>query len=71
MELERTLEPTWRKLVEPLERIINRWGVVVGGIVNHLRSVKDSSELRTAIEEIQVIICFCAFPENFFFFQDI
>ncbi|KAF3338297.1 Organellar oligopeptidase A [Carex littledalei] len=53
VELERTLEPTWPKLVEPLERIINRWGVVVGGIVNHLRSVKDSSELRTAIEEIQ------------------
>ena len=55
MELERTLEPTWPKLVEPLERIIDRWDVVVGGIVNHLKSVKDSSDLRTAIEEIQVI----------------
>lgn len=52
VELERTVEPTWPKLVEPLERIVDRLQVV-WGIVNHLKAVKDSAELRTAIEEIQ------------------
>lgn len=55
MELERTVEPTWPKLVEPLERIVDRLQVV-WGIVNHLKSVKDSPELRSAIEEIQARI---------------
>jgi Zn-dependent oligopeptidase len=54
VELETTVEPTWPKLVEPLERIVDRLQVV-WGVVNHLKSVKDSSELRSAIEEIQVI----------------
>ncbi|XP_072966459.1 probable cytosolic oligopeptidase A [Typha angustifolia] len=52
VELERTVEPTWPKLVEPLERIMDRL-YVVWGIVNHLKAVKDSPELRAAIEEIQ------------------
>ncbi|PKA48468.1 oligopeptidase A [Apostasia shenzhenica] len=52
VELERTLEPTWSKLVEPLERIVDRLQVV-WGIVNHLKTVKDSPELRSAIEEVQ------------------
>lgn len=52
VELERTVDPTWPKLVEPLERIVDRLQVV-WGIVNHLKAVKDSAELRTAIEEIQ------------------
>lgn len=52
VELERTVEPTWPKLVEPLERIVDRLQVV-WGIVNHLKSVKDSSELRSAIDEVQ------------------
>ncbi|KAL3526960.1 hypothetical protein ACH5RR_011616 [Cinchona calisaya] len=51
-ELEKTVEPTWPKLVEPLEKIIDRI-TVVWGAVNHLKSVKDSSELRAAIEEVQ------------------
>ncbi|CAB4314381.1 unnamed protein product [Prunus armeniaca] len=51
-ELERTVEPTWPKLVVPLEKIIDRL-TVVWGLVNHLKSVKDSSELRSAIEEVQ------------------
>lgn len=55
-ELERTVEPSWPKLVEPLEKIVDRLSVV-WGIVNHLKSVKDSSELRSAIEEVQVCIC--------------
>ncbi|KAJ9699379.1 hypothetical protein PVL29_008128 [Vitis rotundifolia] len=52
VELETTVEPTWPKLVEPLEKIIDRLSVV-WGIVNHLNSVKDSPELRSAIEEVQ------------------
>lgn len=56
MELERTVEPTWPKLVEPLERIVDRLQVV-WGVVNHLKAVKDSAELRSAIEEVQVSVC--------------
>lgn len=51
-ELEKTVEPTWPKLVEPLEKIIDRLEVVWGA-VNHLKSVKDNPELRSAIEEVQ------------------
>ncbi|PKU87781.1 oligopeptidase A [Dendrobium catenatum] len=52
VELERSVEPTWPKLVEPLERIVDRLQVV-WGIVNHLKAVKDSSELRSAIDAVQ------------------
>lgn len=52
VELERTVEPTWPKLVEPLERIVDRLQVV-WGIVNHLKTVKDSPDLRSAIEDVQ------------------
>lgn len=55
IELENTAEPTWPKLVIPLEKIIDRLSVA-WGIVNHLNSVKDTPELRAAIEEIQVIM---------------
>ena len=58
MELERTVEPSWPKLVEPLEKIVDRLSVV-WGIVNHLKSVKDSAELRAAIEDVQVILLVC------------
>ncbi|VFQ70320.1 unnamed protein product [Cuscuta campestris] len=51
-ELEKTVEPTWSKLVEPLEKIVDRL-TVVWGAVNHLKSVKDNPELRSAIEEVQ------------------
>lgn len=54
-ELERTVEPTWPKLVVPLEKIVDRL-TVVWGVVNHLKAVKDSSELRSAIEEVQVCV---------------
>ncbi|KAK4712021.1 hypothetical protein R3W88_006534 [Solanum pinnatisectum] len=50
--LEKTVEPTWPKLVEPLEKIIDRL-TVVWGAVNHLKSVKDNPELRSALEEVQ------------------
>lgn len=66
VELEKSVEPTWPKLVEPLERIIDRLQVV-WGVVNHLKSVKDSSELRSAIEEIQVIeLIFSCFLQSKF-----
>ncbi|RDY02506.1 Organellar oligopeptidase A, chloroplastic/mitochondrial, partial [Mucuna pruriens] len=51
-ELERGVEPSWPKLVEPLEKIVDRMSVV-WGVINHLKSVKDSSELRSAIEDVQ------------------
>ncbi|XP_045809298.1 probable cytosolic oligopeptidase A [Trifolium pratense] len=51
-ELEQNVEPSWPKLVEPLENIVDRLAVV-WGMVNHLKSVKDSSELRSAIEDVQ------------------
>jgi hypothetical protein len=60
VELERTVEPSWPKLVEPLEKIVDQLAVV-WGLVNHLKSVKDSPELRSAIEEVQVSIFFSIF----------
>ncbi|KAL0450084.1 UNVERIFIED_CONTAM: Organellar oligopeptidase A, chloroplastic/mitochondrial [Sesamum latifolium] len=51
-ELERTVEPTWPKLVEPLEKIVDRLAVVWGA-VSHLKAVKDNADLRSAIEEVQ------------------
>ncbi|KAJ7953486.1 Oligopeptidase A [Quillaja saponaria] len=51
-ELERTVEPSWPKLLEPLEKIVDRL-YVVWGIVSHLKSVKDNTELRSAIEDVQ------------------
>ncbi|XP_062005634.1 probable cytosolic oligopeptidase A [Rosa rugosa] len=51
-ELERTVEPNWPKLVVPLEKIVDRL-TVVWGVVNHLKAVRDSSELRAAVEEVQ------------------
>ncbi|KAL9245908.1 hypothetical protein vseg_019505 [Gypsophila vaccaria] len=51
-ELEKTVEPKWEKLVEPLEKIVDKL-TVVWGMVNHLKAVKDSPELRAAIEEVQ------------------
>ncbi|KAK6923872.1 Peptidase M3A/M3B catalytic domain [Dillenia turbinata] len=52
VELEKNVEPNWPKLVEPLEKIVGKL-TVIWGIVNHLKSVKDSPELRSAIEEVQ------------------
>ncbi|XP_057528600.1 organellar oligopeptidase A, chloroplastic/mitochondrial [Amaranthus tricolor] len=51
-ELEKNAEPTWEKLVYPLEKIVDKLAVD-WGMVNHLKAVKDSPELRSAIEEIQ------------------
>ncbi|KAL6633250.1 hypothetical protein ACP70R_025921 [Stipagrostis hirtigluma subsp. patula] len=51
-ELEKGVEPTWGKLVEPLERITDRLEVI-WGMVDHLKAVKDSADLRAAVEEVQ------------------
>ncbi|KAF8012231.1 hypothetical protein BT93_I0383 [Corymbia citriodora subsp. variegata] len=51
-ELERTVEPSWPKLVEPLEKIVDRL-TVVWGMISHLKAVKDTADLRAAIEEVQ------------------
>lgn len=51
------MEPSWPKLVEPLEKIVDRLAVV-WGMVNHLKAVKDNSELRSAIEDVQVLLVF-------------
>jgi oligopeptidase A len=51
-ELERTAEPTWAGLIEPLERLGERlrfaWGTV-----GHLMSVRNSKEMRAAHEAMQ------------------
>lgn len=50
--LEATVQPTWSGLVEPLTRLEERlsWS---WGIIGHLMGVKNSSELRTAYEQVQ------------------
>ncbi|MCL7036498.1 hypothetical protein MKW94_016232 [Papaver nudicaule] len=50
--LEKSVEPTWSKLVDPLERILDRLQLV-WGIVHHLNNVKDSADLRSAVQEVQ------------------
>eukprot|EP00252_Welwitschia_mirabilis_P002388 TRINITY_DN1232_c0_g1_i1.p1 TRINITY_DN1232_c0_g1~~TRINITY_DN1232_c0_g1_i1.p1 ORF type:complete len:803 (-),score=167.24 TRINITY_DN1232_c0_g1_i1:385-2511(-) len=51
-EIEKNVQPTWPGLVEPLEKIVDRLAVVWGA-VNHLKNVKDSEELRKAVEDVQ------------------
>uniref|UniRef100_A0A1J3HIY0 oligopeptidase A n=1 Tax=Noccaea caerulescens TaxID=107243 RepID=A0A1J3HIY0_NOCCA len=51
-ELEKSVEPSWPKLVEPLEKLVDRL-VVVWGTISHLKAVKDTPELRAAIEDVQ------------------
>ncbi|KAL3721845.1 hypothetical protein ACJRO7_034222 [Eucalyptus globulus] len=50
-ELERTVEPSWPKLVEPLEKIVDRLEVV-WGMINHIRAVKDTVDLRAATGKV-------------------
>ncbi len=53
-ELEEKVEPTWEALVQPLEKIKDRL-TVAWGTVSHLKAVKDSPELREAVETVQVL----------------
>jgi len=50
--LEAQVQPTWKSLVEPLDRLSDRltWS---WGIVGHLMGVKNSPELREAYESVQ------------------
>ena len=51
-ELEGSVQPTWEGVVEPLERIMDRLGRA-WGTVSHLKAVRDSEDLRAAVEEVQ------------------
>jgi oligopeptidase A len=52
IQLETDVKPTWKDLVEPLEKLQERltWS---WGIVGHLMGVKNSPELRTAHATVQ------------------
>lgn len=50
--LEANVQPTWEGCVEPLERIVDRLSRVWGA-VSHLKAVKDTKELRDAVDEVQ------------------
>lgn len=50
--LEASVAPTWEGVVEPLERIVDRLSRVWGA-VSHLKAVKDTKELRDAVDEVQ------------------
>lgn len=49
------MEPSWPKLVEPLEKLTDGL-IVVGRTISHLKSVKDNPDLRSAYEEVRVYI---------------
>ena len=51
-QLEASVQPTWSGLVEPLDRLSERFSWS-WGIVAHLMSVKNSPELREAYETMQ------------------
>ena len=51
-QLERDGKPTWRELIEPLERIADELGYR-WGIVSHLTSVSSNDALREAYERVE------------------
>lgn len=57
--LELSVEALWTKFVVPLEKIVNRLSLV-WNIVIQLKLLKDSPELSSAIEEVQVSLCPCS-----------
>jgi Zn-dependent oligopeptidase len=65
--LEKGVEPVWDKLVVPLERITDRLDVV-WNVVDHLKAVKDSPDLRAAVEDVQVTRFLPCPDRDFFFF---
>lgn len=52
------MTPSWPGLVEPLERLGDKLSVA-WGTISHLKAVKDSKELRDAVEEVQVRYSVC------------
>lgn len=57
--LELSVEALWTKFVVPLEKIVNSLSLV-WNIVIQLKLLKDSPELSSAIEEVQVSLCPCS-----------
>ncbi|XBH80726.1 hypothetical protein VPH35_106417 [Triticum aestivum] len=53
-ELKKGVEPAWECLVHPLEHIVDRLDIVWNG-VDHIKAVKDSPDLRAAVEDVQVV----------------
>uniref|UniRef100_A0A8R7TUB3 Oligopeptidase A N-terminal domain-containing protein n=1 Tax=Triticum urartu TaxID=4572 RepID=A0A8R7TUB3_TRIUA len=53
-ELEKGVAPVWECLVHPLERSIDRLDIV-WNIVDHIKAVKDSPDLRAVVEDVQVV----------------
>jgi oligopeptidase A len=51
-ELEANLKPSWRGIVEPVERIGDRLAMA-WGVVGHLMGVRNSEDLRAAHAEVQ------------------
>ncbi|XP_048563183.1 organellar oligopeptidase A, chloroplastic/mitochondrial-like isoform X2 [Triticum urartu] len=51
-ELEKGVAPVWECLVHPLERSIDRLDIV-WNIVDHIKAVKDSPDLRAVVEDVQ------------------
>lgn len=61
--LELSVEALWTKFVVPLEKIVNRLSLV-WNIVIQLKLLKDSPELSSAIEEVQVSLCPCTYKKK-------
>jgi oligopeptidase A len=57
-ELEKSVQPTWQGLVEPLTRLEEKlsW---TWGTVSHLMGVKNSPELRHGFEQVQPQVVGC------------
>ncbi|XBI77262.1 hypothetical protein VPH35_070413 [Triticum aestivum] len=53
-DLEKGVEPAWECLVHPLERIVDMLDIV-WNVVDHIKAVKDSPDLRAAVEDVQVV----------------
>lgn len=51
-QLEKSVQPTFEGLVEPLERISDRLGRA-WGTVSHLKAVCDNKELREAVAAVE------------------
>ncbi|XBH57840.1 hypothetical protein VPH35_079376 [Triticum aestivum] len=49
-ELEKGVEPAWESLVHLLKRIVDRLNVI-----DHIKAVKDSPDLRAAVEDVQML----------------
>ncbi|XP_048527876.1 G-type lectin S-receptor-like serine/threonine-protein kinase RKS1 [Triticum urartu] len=58
-ELEKGVEPAWERLVHLLERIVHRMNVI-----DHIKAVKDSPDLRAAVKDVHVVSSSVTPPAN-------